>query len=238
MPSIIIGKGNSNMKNKIAITILGLAVVLSVVACGNKESLAESTETNSIVEDSETIDTEVVATESIDTTDVTESETEVSNEVADIVATLEEQGYKNIDVELIELLLYRGYDPLDTRIRDDYEIAKFTEENLPGEGLPGKRFQDWAIAQGADYALGWSFVYKNGKGAGSQPTYAVYMNENSPLYGTVYHVGDILPNGSRLDGTRDENFESTIEETKEQFVEDGGKIYVDEETGKTIWEIP
>lgn len=46
------------MKKKIAITIIGLTVVFSIVACGNKDSLTVSTETNSIVEDSESIDTE------------------------------------------------------------------------------------------------------------------------------------------------------------------------------------
>lgn len=64
------------MKKKIAITIIGLTVVFSIVACGNKDSLTVSTETNSIVEDSESIDTEVVATESIETTEVQDSKTE------------------------------------------------------------------------------------------------------------------------------------------------------------------
>lgn len=126
----------------------------------------------------------------------------------------------------------------EARFEEESSIEKFAEANLPGEGTTMKRFQNWAISQGADYALGWTFVYLNGKAAGSQPTYGVYMKPDSPLYGTVYHVGDIIPDGSRLDGTREEDDALQTERAKQQLIEEGGKVYTDPETGKTIWEIP
>lgn len=125
----------------------------------------------------------------------------------------------------------------DAAQKEYSETAEFGL-TLPGEGTGMAKFQAWARSQGADAAYGWTFVYENGKGAGDQPTYGVYMNENSPLYGTVYHVGDILPDGSRLDGTREEEDAISAEKAKENVEEAGGKVYIDEETGKEVWEIP
>ena len=49
-----------------------------------------------------------------------------------------------------------------------------------------------------------AMAFDHGKGAGDQPSYAVYMKEGDPLYGTIYHVGDYLPDGTQLSGTNDE----------------------------------
>lgn len=207
------------MKNKIAITIIGLTIVLSIVACSNKDSLTETTETNSIVEDSETIDIEVVTTESIDTTEVAESD-----EVTEILATYREQGYALITAQDIENIIAGGYDPTNPTYIEALEIEEYGN-TLDFDGINGiEKFNKWAQSQGADFADGWTFIYKNGSGAGDQPSYGVYMNEGSPLYGTVYHVGDYLPNGDQLVGTMDEYGDWLAEDTVEKLEERGVEI--------------
>lgn len=137
--------------------------------------------------------------------------------------------------------LYTGSSDIETE-SDITSIDEINETalygmNLPGEGNGMQKFQAWARSQGADYALGWTFVYKNGSGAGDKPTYGVYMKEGS-RYGEIFHVGDTLPNGSRLDGTREEEDAISTQNAKEKVEEAGGKVYIDEETGKEVWEIP
>ncbi|MBQ6844120.1 MAG: hypothetical protein IJO60_05735 [Agathobacter sp.] len=221
------------MKKRIAIMIIGLTVVLSIVACGNKNSLAEATETNSIVEDSEAIDTEVVATESVETTEVAENETEVSDEVAEILATYRKQGYALITAQDIENIIAGGYDPTNPAYIEDLEITKYGD-TLDFEGRTGTHnFKLWAQSLGADTTMGWTFLYYNGEAAGDQPSYGVYMNESSPLYGMVYKVGDYLPNGQQFCGTLEEygqwQTEQAIKEAKEE-----GNHYIDEETGRDV----
>ena len=53
----------------------------------------------------------------------------------------------------------------------------------------------YAQSQGADGTLGWCWIYYTGQGAGDQESYAVYMKEDSPRYGEVFHLGDYLPGG-------------------------------------------
>lgn len=192
------------MKKKIAITIIGLTVVFSIVACENKDSLTEPTETNSIVEDSESIDTEVVATESVEPTEVQESETE-------------EQ------------------DAQEAGLRENQETREFGA-SLPGEGTGAQKFYAWVQSQGADDVSGWTFIYYNGKAAGDQPSYGVYMKEGS-LYGTVYHIGDTLPNGNVFWGTTKEH-ELYLRDEVIKKAEETGEVYVDPETGKTVLSFP
>lgn len=220
------------MKKKIAITIIGLTVVLSIVACGNKDSLTEPTETNSIVEDSESIDTEVVATESVEPTEVQESETEVSDEVADIIAQLEEMGYNNIDPELIKDMLYIGFDPLNTITFESCEAGRYVRA-LPKIYIEGIGSQEtaWAMSQGGDWLCGWTIVYMNGKGAGENPTYGIYARPGDSREGQKFEVGDILPNGSRLDGTREEEDELLTQRILEK-AEERGETFIDPETGE------
>lgn len=227
------------MKKKIAITIIGLTVVLSIVACGNKDSLAEPTETNSIVEDSESIDTEIVTTESIETTEVAESETEISDEVAEIIAQLEEKGYNNIDPDLIDHMLMGDIDPLNTMYFESFEAGTYVHA-LPKIHIEGIGSQEtaWAMSQGADWLCGWTIIFENGKGAGENPTYGIYVRPGDERYGQRFELGETLPNGTKYFGTRDENFEIVVEEARERFLEDGYEIEVDPETGKEIWIIP
>ena len=67
-------------------------------------------------------------------------------------------------------------------------------------------WSDYAISQGADGAMGWCWVYYTGQGAGSEESYAVYMKEDSPRKGEIFHLGDYLPGGTLFTGyTMDEH---------------------------------
>ena len=54
------------------------------------------------------------------------------------------------------------------------------------------------------YGIEKSIPQPNGKAAGDQPSYAVYMKEGDPDYGKVFHVGDTLPDGNKFNGTMKE----------------------------------
>ena len=112
---------------------------------------------------------------------------------------------------------------------ENKSVIKFAE-TLPGDGSVMQKFQAWARSQGADWASGWTFIYMNGKGAGDQPTYGVYMKEGS-RYGEIFHVGDILPDGSRLDGTREEE-DALLTESILEKAEERGETFIDPETGE------
>ncbi len=58
----------------------------------------------------------------------------------------------------------------------------------------------YALSQGADGIGGWCWVYYTGQGAGSEESYAVYMKEDSPRKGEVFHLGDYLPDGTLFTG--------------------------------------
>lgn len=116
--------------------------------------------------------------------------------------------------------------------REGREIEEYGN-TLNVDGATGtEKFKNWAKSQGADTTFGWTFIYYNGKGAGNQPSYGVYMKEG-PLYGTVYKVGDYLQNGQQFCGTLEEygqwQTEQAIKEAKEE-----GKHYIDEETGRDV----
>lgn len=61
-----------------------------------------------------------------------------------------------------------------------------------------------AVSQGADNVFGWCWIYYTGQGAGNQESYAVYMKEDSPRYGEVFHLGDYLPCGQLFVGANNE----------------------------------
>ena len=58
----------------------------------------------------------------------------------------------------------------------------------------------YALSQGADGIGGWCWVYYTGQGAGSEESYAVYMKEDSPRKGEIFHLGDYLPDGTLFTG--------------------------------------
>ena len=107
------------------------------------------------------------------------------------------------------------------------EVALFAES----EGY--SKTKDWVHAQGGDTWSGWTVIYENGKGAGDQPSYAKYMNPNSPLYGTIYHVGDYMPDGNQFTGTDAEWDAWTTQDLLRMAEEDGLEITQDE-NGNTV----
>lgn len=107
------------------------------------------------------------------------------------------------------------------------EAARFAES----EGYSS--IKDWVHAQGGDTWSGWTVIYENGKGAGDQPSYAKYMNPNSPLYGTIYHVGDYMPNGNQFTGT-DAEWDAWTTQDLFRVAEEEGCEITQNEDGNTV----
>ena len=81
----------------------------------------------------------------------------------------------------------------------------------------------YAHSQGADSTGGWCWIYYTGQGAGDQESYAVYMKEDSPRYGEVFHLGDYLPCGTLFVGAN--NKEHGIADDRElQRKYDNGEL--------------
>lgn len=118
--------------------------------------------------------------------------------------------------------------------RENAEVREAWADKANG-GSAITAYSKYAVSQGADGTDGWTWEYIHGQGAGNQPSYAVYMKEGDPLYGTVYHVGDYLPSGTQFCGTleefgawQDEQFYNTAEQNgiKVEEKEDGTKVIV------------
>ena len=107
------------------------------------------------------------------------------------------------------------------------EIMQSKWADINGAWDAVHQFTLYAREQGADDTDGWCWGYYNGKGAGDQPSYAVYMKEGDPLYGTVYHVGDYLPDGSQFCGTNDEWEAFIKQDFRDQAEADGYDVYDD-----------
>lgn len=97
------------MKRKVLVTLLCLTFSVCVMACGSKDNSTEQTETSSIVEVTETVETEVVTTESVESTEVQESEAEVvETETEEIVDATETKQSLELTYEDFEFS-YNGY---------------------------------------------------------------------------------------------------------------------------------
>ena len=107
------------------------------------------------------------------------------------------------------------------------EIAHSKWADINGAWDAVHQFTLYAREQGADYTDGWCWCYDHGKGAGDQPSYAVYMKEGDPLYGTVYHVGDYLPDGTQFSGTNDEWEAFIKQDFRDRAEADGYDVYDD-----------
>ena len=112
------------------------------------------------------------------------------------------------------------------------EISHSKWADINGAWDAEHQYTLYAKSQGADYTMGWCWIYEHGKAAGDQPSYAVYMKEGDPLYGTVYHVGDYLPIGTQLSGTNDEWEAFIAEDMIRQAQEEG--LEVTEEDGAYV----
>lgn len=88
-------------------------------------------------------------------------------------------------------------DPKSTNIDGETQAALGQVERKEIDAQYGgyDAWTEYAKSQGADNTLGWCWIYYTGQGAGDQESYAVYMKEDSPRYGEVFHLGDYLPGG-------------------------------------------
>ena len=216
------------MKRKIIITFLCLTMGLSIVACGNKASTTPSTEKATATESN----TEVVAEVATESTN-----TETSDYIAPVDATTD-SSTSEADTPRSEAGAYLVTDEEgNVDLKEEYEIKNSKWADINGKWDAVHQYGQYAASQGADGMSGWTWIYIHGKGAGDQPSYAVYMKEGSPDYGKVFHVGDTLPDGNKFNGTMEEYKEVFVKEGAEAAKEQGANVYTDENTGETVIEI-
>lgn len=175
----------------------------SLTACGN-----QTTTTESQSEQTETISTE--------------PETETVPETS----SLEQETTETKFIEETDTSTSSEYNDDENEIRN----SKWADINGAWDAV--HQYTLYAKSQGADGTGGWCWIYFNGKGAGDQPSYAVYMKEGDPLYGTVYHVGEYLPSGEQFSGTNDEWEAFIAEDMIRQAQEEG--LEVTEEDGAYV----
>ena len=142
------------------------------------------------LDSSETIETTAIeseATEGTETVEETETETESTSLQSDI--PYEEQDHPDVNPEDV--------DPKTTQMDGDTQAAlsRVERDEIIAKYGSVSAWAKYAVSQGADGSLGWTWIYYTGQGAGNQESYAVYMKEDSPRYGEVFHLGDYLPGG-------------------------------------------
>ena len=116
-------------------------------------------------------------------------------------------GQDSLTDEITDNIVYpdvnpEDVDPKTTNMDGDTAMALSKKENAEICDKYGsvEAYDEYVKSQGADGTMGWCWVYDTGKGAGSEESYAVYMKEDSPRYGEVFHLGDYLPNGVLFTG--------------------------------------
>ena len=169
------------------------ATLLSGCKSANSPENSETIETTAI-ESEATEETET--TESTETVKETETETESTSLQSDI--PYEEQDHPDVNPEDV--------DPKTTQMDGETATAlsHVEGEEIDAKNGSGDAWVKLARSQGADGTLGWCWIYYTGKGGGNQESYAVYMKEDSPRYGEVFHLGDYLPCGQFFVGANNE----------------------------------
>ena len=185
------------MKNRIIVLSLILVMSLSLIACGTQSTTSEPEP-----------QTEQISTE----TEATETET----------TSIEEE---TTETEFIETPTTDTSSSETLSESDEISHSKWADINGAWDAV--HQYEIYAQENGADYAFGWTWCYDHGKGAGDQPSYAVYMKEGDPLYGTVYHVGDYLPDGTQFSGTNDEWEAFIKQDFRDRAEADGYDVYDD-----------
>lgn len=160
--------------------------MLSITACGKQETTATTESISTTVEPTQvenTVTEETVATET-----TTETEKVENTEVTDNIV------YPDVNPEDV--------DPKTTNMDGDtaFALGKQELKEVTEEYGGYEAWTEYAKSQGADNTLGWCWVYYTGQGAGSEESYAVYMNEDSARYKEVFHLGDYLPGGTLFTG--------------------------------------
>lgn len=169
------------------------ATLLSGCKSANSPENSETIETTAI-ESEATEETET--TESTETVKETETETESTSLQSDI--PYEEQDHPDVNPEDV--------DPKTTQMTAETATAlgHVERDEIIAKYGSGEAWAELAKSQGADSVSGWCWIYYTGKGAGNQESYAVYMKEDSPRYGEVFHLGDYLPCGQFFTGANNE----------------------------------
>ena len=196
------------MKRKQLIAVSIFSICLFTSACGSNTT---DTETIAIMQNTETQQAEI-ETENISTELVEESLSEPTEQIEVTEPTTDITSSEYND--------------------DENEIRNSEWADINGAWDAVHQYTLYAKSQGADGTGGWCWIYFNGKGAGDQPSYAVYMKEGDPLYGTVYHVGDYLPSGEQFSGTNDEWEAFIAEDMIRQAQKEG--LEVTEEDGAYV----
>lgn len=116
-------------------------------------------------------------------------------------------GQDSLTDEITDNIVYpdvnpEDVDPKTTNMDADTAFALGKKENAEIDEKYGssEAWAAYALSQGADGIGGWCWVYYTGQGAGSEESYAVYMKEDSPRKGEIFHLGDYLPDGTLFTG--------------------------------------
>ena len=133
----------------------------------------------------------------------------------------------SLEQETTETEFIEETDTTSETLSESGEIMQSKWADINGAWDAVHQYEIYAQENGADYAFGWTWCYDHGKGAGDQPSYAVYMKEGDPLYGTVYHVGDYLPSGEQFSGTNDEWEAFIKQDFRDRAEADGYDVYDD-----------
>lgn len=200
------------MKRKLLITILCLAISISMIACGNVNTSEQQ---------------EVMATEQTTETEIIE-ETQSNDEVA----LGDTQQYESTEMieqsEITDNIVYpdvnpEDVDPKTTNMDADTAFALGKKEGAEIDDKYGSEeaWTGYAQSQGADGTMGWCWVYYTGQGAGSEESYAVYMKEGSTRYGEVFHLGDYLPGGTLFTGYNSKEMGIADDREFERMYENG-----------------
>lgn len=173
------------MKRKTILALMTICI-LSFASCGKQETTA-TTETIPATDESvqaeTTVTEETITTETEATTEETETTDSLTDEITDNIV------YPDVNPEDV--------DPKTTNMDAETATALAQQEGKEIDAQYGSEeaWTGYAQSQGADGTLGWCWIYYTGQGAGDQESYAVYMKEDSPRYGEVFHLGDYLPGG-------------------------------------------
>lgn len=197
------------MKRKLLVTLLCLTFSVCVMACGSKDNSTEQTETSSIVEVTETVETEVVTTENVESTEVQESETEViETETEEIVEATETEVIAETEsTQSLELTYedfefsYNGYtnyidfdaeNPDNVGVQIVYETPKdapekTAENNTTARGLKLGDSKERVIELYGDYDK--RVVYRNMR---------LKYGDRTPEENYIYRLED--PKPTKVDG--------------------------------------
>ncbi len=121
-----------------------------------------------------------------------------------------------------------GCSEAEARMLEDADLELLCADGYNG----GDEFMEYAHSIGADSCSGHWVIYKQGKAAGSEHTYAIYMRPGDPMDGERREFGQYI-NGHILYGSDEEHEELHYQEVNQHAIEHGATVYTTEE-GRTV----